>query len=114
MRLNKLSLTAIALIFTLVATGTLPAADRAKAKIKPNAATTLLIGGMKCEGCAAGLKLDLEDLDGVARTKILFDEKLAKISFNTNHVTLAAIVKLIEKNSYKVTVKPDRAPKPAN
>ncbi|MBG85383.1 MAG: hypothetical protein CMO80_00580 [Verrucomicrobiales bacterium] len=109
MHMNALLLT---ILLTTIAVPPSHAGNKKK-KVKTTSTSLLSITGMKCEGCAAGLKIELDDLSGVTRTKIDFEKKLVRIFYNTNHVTLAKLIEFIEQeDAYKAKVVPAKAPKP--
>ena len=68
---------------------------------------TLSIEGMSCQkGCADFISKELEKLDGVVKSDISFENKLASVEYNTSQVSEYAMIDLINtiKDSvYRVT-----------
>ncbi len=89
-------------------------AEEPKKTEKANSTANFLISGMKCEGCAVGLKFELDDLSGIVTSKIDFDRKLARIAWNTNALSLAELTKVIKKLGYEAKLQPAKAPEPKN
>ena len=87
-------------------------AEEPKKKGKANCAANFLISGMKCEGCAVGLKFELDDLSAIVTSKINFDRKLASIAWNTNALSLVELQKTIKKLGYEAKLQTKKAPEP--
>ena len=66
-----------------------------------NATKRFAIEGMSCGGCAAGLQFELEEAKGVVKAEVVFAEKLAVVSFNTNLITLAGVTNVIKRAGFK-------------
>lgn len=82
------------------------------AKKKAVYSKTFLISGMTCEGCAAGLKFELDDIKAIKKSKIDFDKKLAVIAYNTNLLSTAELLKTIKKLGYQAKLQPKKAAEP--
>jgi len=62
--------------------------------------TTFNIEGMHCEvGCAAKVQKKLAKLDGVTKSKIDFNNKLATVTYNKNEKTPEDLVETVMKIS---------------
>jgi copper chaperone CopZ len=68
---------------------------------RPNTTQHFAIEGMTCGGCAAGLQFELEDAKGVFKAQVVFDRKLAVVSFDTNVITLAGVTNVIKQAGFK-------------
>ena len=81
---------------------------------KKNKATsnTFLLSGMKCEGCAAGLKFELDEIKAIKSAKINFDKKLATISYDSKRLSTPELLKTIKKLGYEAKLQPKKAPEP--
>lgn len=82
------------------------------AKKKKSVSHTFLISGMKCEGCAAGLKFELDEIKAIKSTKIDFDKKLAVIAYSTNKLPTVELLKTIKELGYQAKLQPKKAPEP--
>lgn len=70
-------------------------------QLTANATQRFAITGMSCGGCAAGLQFELEEAKGVVKADVVFDRKLAVVSFDTNVITLAGVTNIIKKAGFK-------------
>ena len=105
----------ILLIITAIVLPFVTTADESKkkkAKTKANQKSTFLISGMKCGGCAVGLKFELDDRQGIIKSKIDFDTKLAMIAYDTNGISLRDLTEFFKKEGYGAKLQPKRAPEP--
>lgn len=68
---------------------------------RPNTTQRFAIEGMTCGGCAAGLQFELEEAKGVFKAEVVFDRKLAVVSFDTNVITLAGVTNVIKQAGFK-------------
>lgn len=82
--------------------------DRASRKpaASPNATNTFTVTGMHCGGCASGICSELKRTPGVSNASVTLTNGLAVVAFDTNRVTTAGLVKVIEEAGYHATPKP--------
>jgi len=63
------------------------------------------IEGMHCGSCAAGIKMILDNTDGVLSASADYAQKSGEVEFDEEKVKWETIVKAIEELGYKATVK---------
>lgn len=63
------------------------------------------IEGMHCGSCAAGIKMVLDNTDGVLNASADWDSKSGEIEFDEEKIKLEDILKTIEELGYKATPK---------
>ncbi len=62
--------------------------------------TTLQLEKLTCPSCMHKITTTVDELDGVERTKILFDASKARIYFNESSITTEEIIRKIEELGY--------------
>ncbi len=93
------SITALVLVYVVTA---LTAADQPAPTA--NATNQFSITGMSCDGCAKGVAAELKLNTGVVAVDVSFSNKLAVVTFDTNRVDSARLVKVIEEAGYQAKV----------
>lgn len=63
---------------------------------------TVKIEGMHCDGCAATIQSLLERNAGVQKARASFKDGEARILYDSNVITEAQLVALIEKSGFRV------------
>ena len=81
-------------------------------KKKKAVSNSFLLSGLKCEGCAAGLKFELDEIKAIKSAKINFDKKLATISYDPKRISTPELLKTIKKLGYEAKLQPKKAPEP--
>ncbi len=74
----------------------------------PTATTTtnsFTITGMHCDGCAKGITSELKRTAGVASATVTFSNQLAIVAFDTNRVTSAQLIKVINEAGFQAQPK---------
>lgn len=82
----------------------------------PTAATSIIatpktehvvvaIEGMHCGGCASGVKAMLKRTPGVVSADVSFEQKEAKVEFDSSATSREKIVEAINNMGYKASVK---------
>jgi copper chaperone CopZ len=61
----------------------------------------LKITGMTCAGCSNHIATTLKELDGVVEQKVEYPGDVATVKYNTAKISVANIIKAIEKLGYK-------------
>ena len=69
-----------------------------------NATNQFLVTGMHCKGCAAGITSELKRTRGVQFAEVTLTNQLAVVAFDTNRVSPAALVKVIQEAGYEAAV----------
>lgn len=67
----------------------------------------LNIEGMHCDSCAIGIQMVLENTDGVKKSSVDYDKKLAEVEFDEDKVPVENLIKAISELGYKAAVKGD-------
>lgn len=75
-----------------------------KPAVAANATSRFTISGMHCDGCAGGLKAELNGTPGVATAEVTFSNTLAVVTYDTNKVTSAKLTAVIKEAGF--TAKP--------
>jgi len=70
-----------------------------------NATNTFAITGMHCDGCAKGITGELKLTPGVVSADISFSNKLAVVAYDTNRVSSARLIKVVEEAGYQAKLK---------
>jgi copper chaperone CopZ len=65
----------------------------------------LNIEGMHCDSCAIGIQMVLENTDGVKKSLVYYDKKLAEVEFDEDKVALKNLIKAISELGYKAAIK---------
>ena len=63
------------------------------------------IEGMHCGSCAAGIKMVLDNTDGVLNASADWDSKSGEVEFDEEKIQWEDILKAIEELGYKATAK---------
>ena len=63
---------------------------------------TVKVKGWSCGGCAAGTKMTITKLDGVKKVETDVAEGTATVTFDDEKVTVALIIKAVERSGYDV------------
>ena len=104
MKLKHITTTlAVTLLFT---TNAARAAEGQPAPVTPNATNRFTITGMHCAGCAGGLTSELKRAPGVASASVTFSNQLAVVAYDTNRVTSAKLVKVVEEAGFMAAPAP--------
>ena len=61
------------------------------------------VSGMHCNSCAALIKMNLSDIDGVSDIDANYERKSVRVSFNDESIEIEELIKKIEADGYKVT-----------
>jgi copper chaperone len=56
---------------------------------------------MHCDGCAAGLTSELRRLGGVATAEVSLTNKSAVVSFDSNRVAMAGLLKAVSEAGFE-------------
>jgi periplasmic mercuric ion binding protein len=73
-------------------------------KITKTQEVTLTIDGMTCSMCPLTIKTALKKLDGVTNVDVSYSDKVAKVAYEDDKITIEDIVKTIENaGNYKAT-----------
>lgn len=59
------------------------------------------IEGMHCGSCAAGIKMVLQNLNGVTKSSADWEKKMGEVEFDEDKVKLNDILKAVEELGYK-------------
>ncbi len=65
----------------------------------------LNIEGMHCDSCAVGIQMVLQNTDGVLKSSVDYDKKLAEVEFDDEKAKTKDLIKAIEELKYKASVK---------
>jgi copper chaperone len=71
----------------------------------PTERVVIAIEGMHCGGCASGVKAMLKRTPGVVSADVSFEQKEAKVEFNSSATSREKIVEAINNMGYKASVK---------
>jgi len=63
---------------------------------------TFKIEGMHCNSCVMLIDIELEEIDGVKRTKSSYQKGRSEVEFDESKVKERQIIEAIEKAGYKV------------
>ena len=97
--------TALLLLLTSAFLGL--AAEPSAPTATASATNQFRITGMTCAGCAGGLEAELRLTPGVARDTVSLTNSTAVVSFDTNRVATAKLLKVIQEAGFKgALVKP--------
>ena len=58
------------------------------------------VTGMNCEGCARGIVSELKRVPGVVSAEVTFSNKLARVAYETNRVSVDGLKKAIVDAGY--------------
>ena len=64
----------------------------------------LNIEGMHCDSCAIGIQMVLQNTEGVLKSFVDYEKKLAEVEFDENKIKVENIIKAIEELNYKATL----------
>jgi copper chaperone len=64
--------------------------------------TTLKIGGMTCQGCVASVTRVLKAINGVSDAQVSLEANEARVTYDANKTSLAALSQAIEDAGYDV------------
>lgn len=67
----------------------------------------LNIEGMHCDSCAIGIQMVLENTDGVKKSLVYYDKKIAEVEFDEDKVPVENLLKAVSELGYKASVKED-------
>jgi copper chaperone CopZ len=70
-----------------------------------NATNRFAITGMTCSGCAKGVAGELKLTPGVITAEVTLSNNLAVVTFDTNRVTTARLIKAVEEAGFKASLK---------
>ena len=90
----------------LLAADKSPVRDPRRAQKSSNATNTFTITGMHCGGCASGICSELKRTPGVSTASVTLTNGLAVVVFDTNRLSTAGLVKVIEEAGFKAAPKP--------
>ena len=76
------------------------------ADVTANATNRFSISGMHCNGCAGGLTAEFKATPGVAMATVTLSNQLAVVTFDTNRVTTAKLLKVAKEAGYEAKPKP--------
>lgn len=93
------------LIITLALAATTVGAHAAGQPANANATNTLAVAGMHCDGCAKGITSELKRTPGVITATVSFSNQLAVVALDTNRVSNAQLIKVIEAAGYKAQLR---------
>jgi len=80
------------------------AKSEAKADLPEGQVRTVIpVSGMTCSGCASAINVAVKKLDGVVDVAVNADEGNAAVTYVKKKVTVAEIVKAINKTGFKAT-----------
>jgi len=103
----------VAAVFALTVTGAfglivgaqLPSAANIIIATQKTARVVIAIEGMHCGGCANGVKAMLKRTRGVVSADVSFEQKEAKVEFDSAATSREKIVEAINNMGYKASVK---------
>lgn len=88
------------LVVALVGVGGLTTTHAQKQKSQSSTqVATLSVPDMFCEGCAAGVKIAANKVDGVKGVKTDFDKRIAEVTFDPSKTSAEAIASAITKGT---------------
>ena len=93
------------LILTLAIALATTAIHAANQPATANATNTFAVTGMHCDGCASGIAGELKLAPGVISADVSFSNKLAVVAFDTNRVSTARLIKVVEEAGYQAKLK---------
>ncbi|MDQ3666884.1 MAG: cation transporter [Acidobacteriota bacterium] len=96
---------AVAGAFGLVVLAQLPTASNTIIAIPKTERVVIAIEGMHCGGCASGVKAMLKRTAGVVSADVSFEQKEAKVEFDSSATSREKIVEAINNMGYKASVK---------
>ena len=64
----------------------------------------LNIEGMHCGACAVGIKMLLENTEGVQKADVDYASKKGEVEFDESKIKVENIIKAIEELNYKATI----------
>ncbi|MGI9067947.1 MAG: heavy-metal-associated domain-containing protein [Pyrinomonadaceae bacterium] len=91
--------------FGLVVRAQFPAASNTIVVTPKTERVVIAIEGMHCGGCASGVKAMLKRTPGVVSADVSFEQKEAKIEFDSSATSREKIVDAINNMGYKASVK---------
>lgn len=65
----------------------------------------LNIEGMHCDSCAIGIQMVLENTDGVKKSSVDYNKKIAEVEFDEDKVSVENFIKAISELGYKAMIK---------
>lgn len=71
------------------------------APVAANSTVTLDVSGMHCDGCAAGLTSELRRVGGVATAEVSLTNKTAVVTYDTNRVAVAGLLKAVSEAGFE-------------
>ncbi len=86
-----------------------PAADQAEAREAALAA--FRVTGMTCDGCAVGVRMAVERLDGVQKAEVSYEKGQALVSYDPLKVNPKKIAAAIENLGYQAELRQDEKAK---
>jgi len=89
------------LILTLAAVASASGLHAAAQSATANATNTIAVTGMHCDGCARGITSELKRTPGVITATVAFSNQLAVVALDTNRVSSAQLIKVIEEAGFK-------------
>ena len=67
---------------------------------------------MRCDGCAHGIAVQLNQLPGVSAATVAFSNKLAIVAFDTNRISAQGLKRAIVEAGYDATLfRPEKSAK---
>jgi len=89
------------LILTLAAVAAASGLHATAQSATANATNTFAVTGMHCDGCAKGVTSELRRAPGVVTATVAFSNQLAVVALDTNRVSSAQLIKVIEEAGFK-------------
>ncbi len=96
---------AVAGAFGLVVRAQLPTASNTIIATPKTERVVIAIEGMHCGGCASGVKAMLKRTPGVVSADVSFEQKEAKVDFDSSATSREKIVEAINNMGYKASLK---------
>lgn len=81
-----------------------PLVRQAAAAEQSEAKVTLHVDGMTCASCSVTVRVTLERLDGVKSAAVSFEEKRARVTYDSSKVTPKQMIEAVSKAGYKARV----------
>jgi copper chaperone CopZ len=105
---SKLALfTIAALVLAVAFTAPVLAGEKHQKAEKGDSTTVIPVSGMTCGGCASAIKTAVKKMDGVTSVEVDHEGGKTSVTFNKEMVTVAEIVKTINKTGFKATAPTD-------
>ena len=96
---------AVAGAFGLVVRAQLPTGSNTIIATPKTERVVIAIEGMHCGGCASGVKAMLKRTSGVVSADVSFEQKEAKVDFDSSATSREKIVEAINNMGYKASLK---------